>query len=67
MAFYLSPEKLICSIIGPLLFILYVNDLPSYDFSSAISIYADYTVFYYKHDDLETLYDHLQTDLNILE
>lgn len=35
------------SILGPLLFILFLNDLPQYNFNSLLLIYADDTVFYY--------------------
>ena len=35
------------SILGPLLFLIYVNDLPDCHLASAIILYADDTVLYY--------------------
>lgn len=53
------------SFIGPLLFILFINDLPSYNFNSESSIYADYNVFYYKNANVTMIYEFLQKNLNI--
>lgn len=53
------------SIIGPLMFILFINDLPSHHFMSDISIYADDTVFYYKSNSLSDLYAVVQSDMNL--
>lgn len=52
------------SVLGPLLFILYVNDLPSVHFSSSVSIYADDTVMYLKCKDLYTLMKDMQKDID---
>ena len=63
-----EPEQIICgvpqgSIIGPLLFILYVNDLPTCFSKCSVNIYADDTVFYYGSDDVNTIKHVMQTEL----
>ena len=40
------------SILGPLLFSIYVNDLPHAIVSSDINMFADDTEFHYCHSDL---------------
>lgn len=55
------------SILGPLLFILFINDLPQLTFNLEISIYADDTVFHYHHVHLPTTYANMQLDLNIFQ
>ena len=40
------------SISGPLLFLIYLNDLPSCQLASEIILYADDTVIYYSSTDL---------------
>ena len=41
------------SILGPLLFIVYINDLPSLDLQSKVILYADGTVLYYSSKDIK--------------
>ena len=51
------------SILGPLLFLIYVNDLPSCQLASEIVFYADDTVIYYLSTDLFDLESKLNSDL----
>ena len=51
------------SILGPLLFLIYVNDLPNCPLASDIVLYADDTVLYYSSKDLTDLQCHLNADL----
>ena len=52
------------SILGPLLFLFYINDLPnSLKFTSTI-IYADDTTLFSKHKNLQYLCDMLSAHLN---
>lgn len=51
------------SILGPLLFLIYVNDLPSCLNHSSCILYADDTTILSSHRNLDTLLCNLQTDL----
>ena len=51
------------SILGPLLFLIYVNDLPSCQLASEIILYDDDTVIYYSSTDLFDLESKLNSDL----
>ena len=51
------------SILKPLLFIIYVNDLPTCLNSSSVNMFADDTPFYYGSKNMDTLKEKLQDDL----
>ena len=51
------------SIIGPILFLLYVNDLPLYVDKTKTDIYADDVTFHTTGTDLKDIENHVQTDL----
>ena len=51
------------SILGPLLFLIYVNDLPDCHLASDIILYADDTVLYYSSKSVSDLEHHINTDL----
>ncbi len=52
------------SILGPLLFLLYMNDLPKMINQCSISLYADDTAIYVHGENNELLEHRLQADLN---
>ena len=54
------------SILGPLLFLIYVNDLPSIFKHSKCLLYADDTTVFYDHPDLEVLCNHLSLDMELI-
>ncbi|CAB3997277.1 Hypothetical predicted protein [Paramuricea clavata] len=54
------------SVLGPLLFILYVNDLPSCIKKCKVTMYADDTVLYFSSSTLSELEENLNADLEIL-
>ena len=47
------------SIVGPTIFVLYINDLPG-DVTCNIAIYADDTTFYSKYDQVSDLWQQLE-------
>ena len=51
------------SILGPLLFIIYVNDMPSCLNHSEVDMYADDTAFYYGSSNIDDVKSHIQADL----
>ena len=54
------------SILGPLFFTLYINDLPKI-VSSNMLLYADDSVIFESSNDESKLYSQLQTDLNLIK
>ena len=55
------------SILGPLLFICYVNDMPFHLFYSKCFLYADDTAIIVKGNDIANISHQLQTDLDLLK
>lgn len=55
------------SILGPLLFLIYINDLPLHLNSSQCILYADDTTVFNSHSNLSTLIQLLQADLCSLD
>jgi hypothetical protein len=54
------------SILGPLLFLLYINDLPSYSSKLKFIMFADDTNIIYSHKDPKLLESTLNKELNII-
>ena len=52
------------SILGPILFVVYINDLPQSLPKSSIGMYADDTVMYYSDSSADIIKQVLQNDLN---
>ena len=52
------------SVLGPLLFVLHINDLPKCLSSCSISMYADNTVIYFSSSNTKEIMETLQNDLN---
>ncbi len=50
--------------LGPLLFSLYVNDLPNIVKSCTVNLFADDTCLYYSSSDLTEIQNMLQDDMN---
>lgn len=55
------------SILGPLLFSIYINDLLSLPISSTIHSYADDTTLYYADYDLHSIQNTIAVDLSIIK
>ena len=54
------------SILSPLLFALYINDLPTVIKDSLLDLYADDAELYCSHSDLHVVESLLQSDLNVV-
>ena len=55
------------SVLGPLLFLIYINDISKIITNSQVSLYADDTVLYLSHTDIESAIALLQSDLDKLQ
>ena len=54
------------SVLGPLFYIIYANDLVNITKKCQIALYADDTVFYTAHPNFVTAIQNMQTDINAL-
>ena len=68
---YSDPADLNCgvpqgSILGPLLFLLYINDLPQAIQNSDVRLYADDTCISFKHKNVKAIEEKLNQDFNSL-
>ena len=66
-----EPKSIHCgvpqgSILGPLLFVLYINDLVSHVKKCKVHLYADDTVLYFSSDSIQNVQKTLQDELNSL-
>jgi hypothetical protein len=66
-----TPKKIVCgvpqgSIVGPLLFLLYINDLPDCLDKTTPRLYADDTQIFSAAKDLEKLSENINHDMNKL-
>ena len=55
------------SCLGPLLFLIYINDLPFCLQNSHVTMYADDTTISHSSNNIDKLNDYLNRDLNCLE
>ena len=58
--------QLVFLILGPLLFALYINDLPSVVKYSKLDLYADDAELHYSHSDVHMMESRIQMDLDAL-
>ena len=54
------------SVLGPLLFILYINDIQNYSELISIILFADDTNILYSHSCLKTLNEIIQIEINTI-
>lgn len=54
------------SVLGPILFLIYMNDLCNGRFNGRLVAFADDTAFIYEHQNLNSLYDAMNEDLYFL-
>lgn len=55
------------SILGPVLFNIYINDICNLELKGKVQLYADDAVLKYSSTNLKDLYEYMQTDLNVLK
>ena len=60
------PTGLCTSVLGPLLFIIYTNDLPNCLTHSKAILFADDTTVYSSSEDIPTLFNNVNLDLDSL-
>ena len=54
------------SILGPLLFLIFINDINMLNLASQLKLYADDTIVYNSNKDPQVAHDQLQKDLDTL-
>lgn len=54
------------SVIGPLLFLIYINDIGDLSLHSKLSLFADDTVIYCQGENVQSIVQYLQEDLNTM-
>ena len=52
------------SVLGPLLFSIFINDLPNYISDCKVMLYADDTTVYYSHSSVKRLMEVLDLDIH---
>lgn len=52
---------------GPLLFLLYINDIFQVNFKGLIQLFADDAVLFYPIHDIKLLFAYMQNDLDLLQ
>ena len=55
------------SILGPLLFLVFINDLPLHVEHSNTDLYADDTTLHFTYSNIDTIHKKLQDDLDIIQ
>jgi len=55
------------SSLGPLLFSIFINDLPQISLNCSVHLYADDTVIYTSNSDLSQIQNSLQLDFNLVQ